>query len=394
MSRSTSIAARRGRPELPDPLAVEKARGIRGPLPGRARPHPGSPRASDSLLEHAGARVPSSLAAMTASSSTIRTSRSTSSSSSERTARSPGPGTAQTSIGARAPRRRPAANRRLNGAPTRVTISRTTLGSPTSASCSEATGSCWPGPGRSPEEALAPLEDGSFRVGEEDWSPERLRFDAIVDGEALARKPLGLRLLPRHRAVARRSDVVAGEAERPRAREDARVALVGVERRADVEASTSHVIVASTSARVRQSPRAMPDVARKRTAAERGSPSRIAYTVWLVSSESEVDGERAAASRRDPSRRPAPPARWPGPAAGTALRARPRGARLRAARSAPAPANAGRFSSSGRRGRTGSSIRLSLREHGQRAPARARATPTASTWARRQPVGGGLAGSE
>ena len=36
-----------------------------------------------------------------------------------------------------------------------------------------------------PEDALAPLEDGSFRVGKEDWSPERLRFDAIVDGAAL-----------------------------------------------------------------------------------------------------------------------------------------------------------------------------------------------------------------
>jgi D-alanyl-D-alanine carboxypeptidase len=36
-----------------------------------------------------------------------------------------------------------------------------------------------------PEDALAPREDGSFRVGEEKWSPERLRFDAIVDGAAL-----------------------------------------------------------------------------------------------------------------------------------------------------------------------------------------------------------------
>jgi hypothetical protein len=32
---------------------------------------------------------------------------------------------------------------------------------------------------------LVPLPDGSFRVGEEEWSPERMRFDAIVDGEAL-----------------------------------------------------------------------------------------------------------------------------------------------------------------------------------------------------------------
>jgi D-alanyl-D-alanine carboxypeptidase len=36
-----------------------------------------------------------------------------------------------------------------------------------------------------PEEALAPLDDGSFRIGEEEWSPERLRFDALLDGEAL-----------------------------------------------------------------------------------------------------------------------------------------------------------------------------------------------------------------
>ena len=32
---------------------------------------------------------------------------------------------------------------------------------------------------------LTPLPDGSFRAGEEEWSPERLRFDAIVDGQAL-----------------------------------------------------------------------------------------------------------------------------------------------------------------------------------------------------------------
>lgn len=32
---------------------------------------------------------------------------------------------------------------------------------------------------------LVPLTDGSFRVGEEEWSPERIRFDAIVEGQAL-----------------------------------------------------------------------------------------------------------------------------------------------------------------------------------------------------------------
>jgi CubicO group peptidase (beta-lactamase class C family) len=35
------------------------------------------------------------------------------------------------------------------------------------------------------EEPLTPLEDGVFRVGKEDWSPERLRFDAIVHGQSL-----------------------------------------------------------------------------------------------------------------------------------------------------------------------------------------------------------------
>ncbi len=32
---------------------------------------------------------------------------------------------------------------------------------------------------------LTPLPDGRFRAGEEEWSPERIRFDAVVDGEAL-----------------------------------------------------------------------------------------------------------------------------------------------------------------------------------------------------------------
>jgi CubicO group peptidase (beta-lactamase class C family) len=35
------------------------------------------------------------------------------------------------------------------------------------------------------EFTLVPLPDGSFRVGSEDWWPERLRFDAIVDDAAL-----------------------------------------------------------------------------------------------------------------------------------------------------------------------------------------------------------------
>ncbi len=38
---------------------------------------------------------------------------------------------------------------------------------------------------KGPEDSLTPLGDGLFRVGEDEWSPERLRFDAIVDGHAL-----------------------------------------------------------------------------------------------------------------------------------------------------------------------------------------------------------------
>jgi hypothetical protein len=41
----------------------------------------------------------------------------------------------------------------------------------------------WPSWG--PFDELTPLSDGSFRVGAEEWSPERVRFDAIVDGQAL-----------------------------------------------------------------------------------------------------------------------------------------------------------------------------------------------------------------
>ena len=38
---------------------------------------------------------------------------------------------------------------------------------------------------KGPEDSLTPLEDGLFRVGSDEWSPERLSFDAIVDGRAL-----------------------------------------------------------------------------------------------------------------------------------------------------------------------------------------------------------------
>ena len=34
------------------------------------------------------------------------------------------------------------------------------------------------------EESLIPLEDGSFRVGEDSWSPEQVHFDQIIDGQA------------------------------------------------------------------------------------------------------------------------------------------------------------------------------------------------------------------
>ncbi len=35
------------------------------------------------------------------------------------------------------------------------------------------------------EQAVTPLGDGSFRVGATAHSPERLRFDTIVEGQAL-----------------------------------------------------------------------------------------------------------------------------------------------------------------------------------------------------------------
>jgi hypothetical protein len=31
---------------------------------------------------------------------------------------------------------------------------------------------------------LAPIDADTFRVGEVDWSPERLRFDTLIDGRA------------------------------------------------------------------------------------------------------------------------------------------------------------------------------------------------------------------
>ena len=34
-------------------------------------------------------------------------------------------------------------------------------------------------------EPLTPLSPGVFRIGKEDYSPERARFDSLVDGHAL-----------------------------------------------------------------------------------------------------------------------------------------------------------------------------------------------------------------
>ncbi len=31
-------------------------------------------------------------------------------------------------------------------------------------------------------EALTPLGDGSWRYGGDEWSPERIRFDGVIDG--------------------------------------------------------------------------------------------------------------------------------------------------------------------------------------------------------------------
>jgi hypothetical protein len=32
---------------------------------------------------------------------------------------------------------------------------------------------------------LVPLPDGSFRIGDEDWRPDFISFDSIVDGKAV-----------------------------------------------------------------------------------------------------------------------------------------------------------------------------------------------------------------
>ena len=47
------------------------------------------------------------------------------------------------------------------------------------------------------DKPLTPLGEAEFRVGEEEWSPERLRFDAVVDGQALRANLSGESVLPK-----------------------------------------------------------------------------------------------------------------------------------------------------------------------------------------------------
>ena len=35
------------------------------------------------------------------------------------------------------------------------------------------------------EDPLIPLADGAFRIGEDEYGPERMRFDQVVDGKTL-----------------------------------------------------------------------------------------------------------------------------------------------------------------------------------------------------------------
>jgi len=38
--------------------------------------------------------------------------------------------------------------------------------------------------GDSPRHPMTPVGDAEFRVGEQAWAPERLRFDTVLDGHA------------------------------------------------------------------------------------------------------------------------------------------------------------------------------------------------------------------
>ena len=118
---------------------------------------------------------------------------------------------------------------------------------------------------------LSPLPNGDFRLGSEDWWPERLRFDAIVAGAALRADFSGEAYyrVPELATWSRGKRCVHVRAK-TRASPSVTSSLV-----VTWNVSASQVISLVTSESIRHSPRAMPDVARKRTAAESGSPSTI-----------------------------------------------------------------------------------------------------------------------
>ena len=88
-----------------------------------------------------------------------------------------------------ATRVRPSSARPPNGTPSRATIAPTTRGRPIFRVV-HGRGGCSGCPSVAPdgfedEQPLVPLGDGSFRAGADDTSPERVRFDVVVDGKAL-----------------------------------------------------------------------------------------------------------------------------------------------------------------------------------------------------------------
>jgi len=46
-------------------------------------------------------------------------------------------------------------------------------------------------------DALTPLSDGSWRAGSDDWSPERVHFDGVIDGRPTRMMYSGLPFLRR-----------------------------------------------------------------------------------------------------------------------------------------------------------------------------------------------------
>ena len=164
-------------PRIPDPLAVEERRRLRGVYDGddgpalaprRRRPPPPGRRAARAAR------------GAIASSPTAPTSPTSCSASAARTAGSSRRCTAATSIGARA-RRGPRGRLILrSGVATRATTAPTTPGTRTSASSCARASWCSSSPGAWSSRST-PLADGCFRAGDE-WSPERLRFDAIAGG--------------------------------------------------------------------------------------------------------------------------------------------------------------------------------------------------------------------